>query len=72
MHTSATMKVATHMTLMVLLGLEIKGALIATAMPKPTLTSLKLTDLAVLEMVERLTPSLLFLYALSQALRRHL
>ena len=43
------MKVATHMTLMVLLGLEIKGALIATAMPKPTLTSLKLADLAILD-----------------------
>ena len=64
------MRAATHMTLMVLLGLEIKGALIATAMPKPTLISLKLTDLALLEMVERLTPYLLFLYALSQALRR--
>ena len=58
------------MTLMVAMGLEIKGALIATAMPKPTLTSLKLADLALLEMVERLTPYLLFLYALSQALRR--
>jgi len=33
------MKVATHMTLMVLLGLEIKGALIATALPKPNQTS---------------------------------
>jgi len=37
-----------------------------------TLTSLKLADLALLEMDERLTPSLLFLYALSQALRRYL
>ena len=45
--------------------------LIATAMPKPTLTSLKLADLSLLEMVEWLTPYLLFLYALSQALRRH-
>ena len=54
------MKVATHMTLMVLLGLEIKGALIATAMPKPILTSLKLADLALLEMVERIKPYLLF------------
>ena len=44
--------------------------LIATAMAKPTLTSLKLAGLALLEMVERLTPYLLFLYALSQALRR--
>jgi hypothetical protein len=43
---------------------------IGIAMPKPTLTSLKLADLALLEMVERLTPYLLFLYALSQALRR--
>lgn len=33
------MKAATHMTLMVLLGLEIKGALIATAMTKPNQTS---------------------------------
>jgi hypothetical protein len=39
-------------------------------MAKPTLTSLKLAGLALLEMVERLTPYLLFLYALSQALRR--
>ena len=46
------------------------ASLIAIAMTKPTLTSLKLADLALLEMVERLTPSLLFLYALSQALRR--
>ena len=37
-----------------------------------TLTSLKLADLALLEMVERLTPYLLFLYALLQALRRYL
>ena len=71
MYTSAAMKAATHMTLMVAMGLEIKGALIATAMPKPTLTSLKLADLSLLEMVEWLTPYLLFLYALSQALRRH-
>ena len=54
------MKVATHMTLMVLLGLEIKGALIATAMSKPILTSLKLADLALLETVERIKPHLLF------------
>jgi len=31
-----------------------------------------LADLALLEMVERLLPYLLFLYALSQALRRNL
>ena len=49
MSTSAAMKAATHMTLMVAMGLEIKGALIATAMPKPTLTSLKLADLAILD-----------------------
>jgi hypothetical protein len=42
----------------------------ATAMPKPTLTSLKLADLALLEVVERLKPYLLFLYAMSQGLRR--
>ena len=54
-----------------LTGAGDQGApLIATAMPKPTLTSLKLADLALLEIVERLTPYLLFLYALSQALRR--
>jgi hypothetical protein len=39
-------------------------------MAKPTLTSLKLAGLVLLEMVERLTPYLLFLHALSQALRR--
>jgi hypothetical protein len=39
-------------------------------MAKQTLTSLKLADLSPLEMVERLTPYLLSLYALSQALRR--
>ena len=36
------------------------------------LTSLKLAGLALLETVERLTPYLLFLYALPQALRRKL
>ena len=40
------MKVATHMTLMVLLGLEIKGVpLIATAMPKTTLINLRCLNL---------------------------
>ena len=56
-----------------LTGAGDQGApLIATAMPKPTLTNLKLADLSLLEMVERFSPYLLFLYALSQALRRYL
>ena len=45
-------------------------SLIAIAMTKPTLTSLKSADLAQLETAEWLTPYLLFTYALSQALRR--
>ena len=36
------------------------ASLIAIAMTKPTLTSLKLADLALLEMVERIKPYLLF------------
>ena len=46
------------------------ASLIAIAMTKPTLTSLKLADLAQLETAEWLTPYLLFPHALSQALRR--
>ena len=46
------------------------ASLIAIAMTKPTLTSLKLADFALLEAVVKLTPYLLFPYALSQALRR--